>query len=456
MAKFVPPTPLRWVLPVALALVQCVSAFGAGKGTVRETTTAKPRVIATTDGEIDDRCSMIRFLLYANEWDIQGIVHSSSKYHWLGDDTAPGKHWEPVAWLDRQLDAYEAVYPSLKSNDAGYPTPEYLRAHVFVGNIALEGDMRSASPGSDRIVEVLLQSDPSPVWLQAWGGANTIARALKTIKEEHPDRVAEVTKKARIFLISEQDNTLKTYISPEWPGVQVLLSRAPSFHALGYIWRKVQSPDVQVYFDRDWMVPNILEGHGPLCAMYEASKGSFRSEGDTPAFLHTINTGLRSDEHPDYGGWGGRFALSNGVWKSVDTDTSTPHSILRWAKDFQNDWAARADWCVKNYADSNHPPQVVLKGVQQVSGKRGYAVSLNVGGTKDPDGDALRFQWWIYTEAGTCQRTPVIKNADKAKAKLVVPADAAAGDTVHAVCSVTDNGVPPLTRYARVVVSVAE
>jgi len=41
----------------------------------------RPRIVATTDGEIDDRCSMVRFLLYANEWDIEGIVYSSSKFH---------------------------------------------------------------------------------------------------------------------------------------------------------------------------------------------------------------------------------------------------------------------------------------------------------------------------------------------------------------------------------------
>ena len=46
----------------------------------------KPRIIATTDGEIDDRCSMVRFLLYTNEWDIEGIIISSSEFHWKGHD----------------------------------------------------------------------------------------------------------------------------------------------------------------------------------------------------------------------------------------------------------------------------------------------------------------------------------------------------------------------------------
>ena len=46
-------------------------------------TSTKTRVIVTSDGEIDDECSMVRFLLYANEWDIEGIITSSSQYHWL-------------------------------------------------------------------------------------------------------------------------------------------------------------------------------------------------------------------------------------------------------------------------------------------------------------------------------------------------------------------------------------
>lgn len=36
------------------------------------TTRVKPRVIVTTDGEIDDMCSMVRFLMYANEFQVEG------------------------------------------------------------------------------------------------------------------------------------------------------------------------------------------------------------------------------------------------------------------------------------------------------------------------------------------------------------------------------------------------
>jgi hypothetical protein len=55
----------------------------------RDRADARPRVIVTSDGEIDDECSLVRFLLHANEWDIEGIITSSSQYHWRGHRWAP-------------------------------------------------------------------------------------------------------------------------------------------------------------------------------------------------------------------------------------------------------------------------------------------------------------------------------------------------------------------------------
>ena len=47
---------------------------GCNKKKTRQTVggeISKPRVIVTSDGEIDDECSLVRFLLYANEWNIE-------------------------------------------------------------------------------------------------------------------------------------------------------------------------------------------------------------------------------------------------------------------------------------------------------------------------------------------------------------------------------------------------
>ena len=152
-------------------------------------TDGRPRVIATSDGEIDDECSMVRFLLYANEWDVEAIITSSSQYHWQGHN------WAGDNWVQPYLDAYTKVYPNLVKHDPRYPTPEYLRARTLLGNVKAEGDMEQVTAGSQYIVKVLLdETDDQPVWLQAWGGPNTIARAQKTIVEEHPEKMAYVAK----------------------------------------------------------------------------------------------------------------------------------------------------------------------------------------------------------------------------------------------------------------------
>ena len=72
----------------------------------------RPRIIATTDGEIDDRCSMVRFLMYANEWDIEGIVYSASKFHW------DNHKWAGTKWIEDQIDQYAKVYENLKTQSA--------------------------------------------------------------------------------------------------------------------------------------------------------------------------------------------------------------------------------------------------------------------------------------------------------------------------------------------------
>ena len=415
----------------------------------------KLRTIVTTDGETDDRCSMIRFLLYANEWDVRGLIHSSSKHHWQGDAVHPAKKWTDVTWLDRQLTQYAEVYPNLKLHAADFPSPDQLRRQVFVGNIAYEGDMAQPTPGSERILEILLENDSSPVWLQAWGGANTIARALKSIEERHPDRRAEVTRKARLFLIASQDTTTEDYILKHWPGIFIIRSTG-AYTAIAYRWEQIMTPEEQKYFDQDWMTGNILKDHGPLAAGYEVRKdGAFRSEGDSPAFLHLIDVGLRSLEQPGYGGWGGRFEWVGDQWRSAADAGSVTRSLMRWAMAFQNDWAARADWCVKNYRQANHPPHVKLAHPANLAAHPGQIVNLSALGSTDPDGNQLSFNWWQYPEAGSYRGKLNLQLPHSAETPVVAPDPARDGDTIHIICAVTDDGTPRLTRYQRVIITIA-
>ncbi|QKJ30724.1 DUF1593 domain-containing protein [Mucilaginibacter mali] len=466
------------------------TAFIGTSGQVQaqpKTQSTKTRVIATSDGEIDDQCSMVRFLLYTNEWDVEGIITSSSQYH------SHIKKWPGDHWVDPYLEAYAKVYPNLLKHDKRYPSPIYLRKRTLLGNVETQGEMTAMTPGADLITKVLLNdADKRPIWLLAWGGTNTIARALKTIEERHPEKMGAVANKMRFYLIWEQDSTYQTYIKPHWGKYNIPTIIADQFEAIAYRWAETQPEEMHPYFQSAWMKQNILENHGPLTAIYQAMpNGDFRSEGDSPSFIYLIPTGLRSMESPSYGGWGGRFVkvrantwldsvlipgyqypdgrwFSGSSWGRLSVKQSPPAThdqvldyfkqMWRWSDALQNDFAARADWCVKSYKDANHPPVINQTKVKDATAKPGSSVKLSVAGSTDPDGNKLSYHWYVYPEpsnfiaGGPVSKEAVeVQNADKAVASVTVPKGKG---SLHFICAVTDNGKPALTRYARIIINV--
>jgi len=469
-----------------LAALTIACACWSCSGGEAATSDLKPRVIVTTDGEADDRCSMIRFLLTCNEFDVEGIVNSSSQFHWQG-----GTGWNAfhdVSWVKDEIDLYAKVYENLLLHDPDYPSPEYLLGKWKVGNISGVGEYDIRTEGAELIADVLLdETDPRPVWVQAWGGCNTIARALKIIQEDHPERMQKVAGRLRLFLIWEQDGTYQEYIRPNWEQFNIPTIISDQFDCMAYIWPKVLPEPIKKYFEADWMIKYILDGHGPLCTAYEGNNGAFNAEGDTPAFLYSIPNGLRSMESPGWGGWGGRYVkVRNNVWMDpppfpswehpegrwfIDNSWSKklenvtdPHEqemrtqyfrpIWRWLADVQNDFSARADWCVKDYKSANHHPVVVLKNTPlDMDAAPGETVTLDATPTTDPDGDALDVRWWHYVEAGTYSGK-ALSDVKARRTTITIPKDAQAGDTIHMICQATDNGTPSLTRYQRVVIRV--
>lgn len=462
----------------ALSLAACAPrvSFSSSDG-------ERPRVMVLTDAEIDDQCSMVRFLLSSNEFEVEGIVTTSSQFHW------EGHAWAGNEWLSPFLAAYREVYPNLILHDRNYPEPDYLESVSVLGNIKAESEMEEVTPGSELIVKVLLdEQDSRPIWFQAWGGMNTLARALKTIEEQHPAKMDYVASKLRFFFIWEQDNTYQDYILPVWGKYNIPTILSDQFWSIAYDWRRLLPEDKKPYFQPEWIKENILNGHGALCDIYRARDGRFPSEGDSPSFLYNIRVGLNNGmDHPEWGSWGGRYDLARACtyadpapiedpeWKvpegrynpglawagqhrgvSQDIVLKYYYPLTRWADAFQNDFAARAEWCVKPYAEANHAPVVVVAGEQERTVKAGETLKLSASKSKDPDGDTLTYSWWQYVEAGTCRESVQITGADTPKASVTVPAGVAAGQTIHLICEVKDSGSPQLTRYARVVLTVAE
>jgi hypothetical protein len=124
---------------------------------------------------------------------------------------------------------------------------------------------------------------------------------------------------------------------------------------------------------------------------------------------------------------------------------------IRWLEALQNDFAARADWCIKNFSATNHAPKIsVAKNKLIVTA--GQTIILKATAT-DPDKNKVTISFWQYNEAGTSPEKVII-TAKGNNAQIKIPSKAKSGDTIHIIVEGTDNGTPSLTRYQRVVLTV--
>jgi hypothetical protein len=108
----------------------------------------KTRILILTDieNEPDDAQSLVRFLLYANQFDVEGIVATTSC--WQRDQTAEWRIHEIV-------DAYGKVRDNLEKHEKGYPTHAFLKEKIKKGypdfGMAAVGEGKD-SEGSDLIL----------------------------------------------------------------------------------------------------------------------------------------------------------------------------------------------------------------------------------------------------------------------------------------------------------------
>jgi len=161
-----------------------VFCFFATTTNAQSFTKERPRIIITCDPELDDNNSLIRFLLYSSDVQVEGLIYTSSQFHWAGDgkgtkwfvpgreytrfgqDTCPCVSWNWVKgekFIHNEVDAYEKVYPNLKLHNPEYPSPDYLRSKIRYGNIEFDGDISKETPGSELIKSLILDDKPGPL-----------------------------------------------------------------------------------------------------------------------------------------------------------------------------------------------------------------------------------------------------------------------------------------------------
>ncbi|MCB0649599.1 MAG: DUF1593 domain-containing protein, partial [Saprospiraceae bacterium] len=193
--------------------------------------------------------------------------------------------WPGTAWMNPLLDAYGEIYPNLIKHAEGYPTADYLKSVVRVGNIDFEGEMDQDTDGSDFIKAKLLDDNMEPLYLQVWGGTNTIARALKAIEAEFKgtadwDAVyKKVCDKAIIYAILDQDATYRKYIAPNWPGIRIFYN-SNQFWCFAYPWKRAVPETQHFLFEGKFMGDEIIRNHGPLLSQYYSYGDGQKQEGD--------------------------------------------------------------------------------------------------------------------------------------------------------------------------------
>lgn len=495
---------------MVLMLVGCAERVSQEDST-RSSDLQKPRVVVTTDPELDDSNSLVRYLLYSTDFRTEGLIYASSGYHWKGDgqgttwfvegreytrfglNLCPCESWrwaEGERFIHDAVETYEHVYPNLSVHHSEYPSPATVKAKIRVGNVAFDGDISEDSPGSDLIKSLLLDGDEDPIYLLAWGGQSTIARALKSIQDQYEETAQwsiirdEVSRKAIIQSFGDQDDTYARYIKPNWPNI-AYRDRANSTYSYGA--RGAVLPDDHIYLTAAWTQEQVSR-QGPLGAFYRVwgdgkqmvkddifdyfgyagltddelrakgyvvwlpvqEQGSWISEGDTPTFMNLLANGLRGYEDATYGGWGGRSGTDVGP-QGADPN----YALSRFFGAAQRDFAARMKWSVtSSFGDANHEPKVHIEGPLHVAARPGETIRFQ-GSVTDPDGDTIVVKWWQYEEADTYPGQVTFTDATAPDTHVRVPQDAASGDTIHLILEATDNGTPSLTRYQRIIVSVS-
>lgn len=449
----------------------------------------KPRIFVLTDieNEPDDAMSLVRFLVYANQFDIEGLAATTSAHQ--KDQVATWRIHEIV-------EAYSKVRDNLEKHERGFPGGAYVHSLITEG-LPMYGMLGVGegkdSPASERLIQAVDREDPRPLWVAVWGGPNVLAQALWKVRNTRSEEEVErFVSKLRVYTISDQDDS-GPWIRKEFPGLFYIVS--PGFHAGGAYHHATWSGISGDYFHgrftgadfttvtNEWLDRNIRR-KGPLGKEYP--RWEYLMEGDTPSFLNLIDNGLSDPGHPEWGGWGGRYEFytpriqkwhlspeTRPIWSDAVDEVmgidgrwcSGNHAtIWRWREAFQNDFAARMDWTILLVEESNHPPLPVLDHDNYLFAKPGERINLSAGSSKDPDGDALSYYWFYYKEAGTFTTSdartgqPVyIHNFDQPDAWFTVPTGRVMNDgtgTIHIILAVTDHGSPRLTRYQRVIVSV--
>jgi hypothetical protein len=255
---------------------------------------SRPRVLVSTDiggTDPDDFQSMVHLMVYADRFDIEGIV--SSPY-------GPGR----LEHILEVVDLYARDYANLRTYSRKYPAPKTLRAMSKQG--AIEGNgpagFGKATEGSDWIVRCARRRDPRPLYVLVWGGIEDLAQAL----HDAPD----ILPKLRVYFIGGPNKMWSVdaynYIEQIHPKLWMIEANATY---RGWFTGGNQAGE----WGNRAFVETHVAGRGALGTFFATLLHGTLKMGDSPSVGWLLHD---TPGDPSKPGWGGQFVR---VWDGRKT-----------------------------------------------------------------------------------------------------------------------------------------
>ena len=448
-------------------------------------TPLKPRLVVCTDIapadiEPDDMESAVRLMAYADQFEIEAIITT------IGWNCDP----YPAEWahyLDTVVEAYAQDVPNLmqrsgqqaflpleaenRTQHIGYwPSADYVRSRCMMGSqragIQVIGEGND-SPGSQFLIQLADEDDPRPIWVTAWGGANTLAQAIWRVKQTRSaEELKRFVRKFRLYTITDQDMQYSMRMNRAYSSHQWLRQEFPD--DLLFIWDEGTWQDQCDLGKQHWTRhQQEIQSRGHLGAVYPNYKWGV--EGDTPSLLHLLPNGLNDPDQPQQVGWGGvhQRGLCPDSLTCAWTSCHEPlYSATRSYKehfypDELNDFIARMEWAATGRGNHNPVARVCCGDLVSadgpapliISARPADVITLDATPSFDPDGDALSFSWSQQPEASTLASPLTLTDTSLPQLQFTLPADVPAG-TCHLLLEVHDQGPHRLVAYKRIIVEV--
>lgn len=275
---------------------------------------AKPRILISSDiggTDPDDFQSMIHLLMYADIFEIEGLVSS------------PFGEGRTADILD-MIDLYEKDLSQLKEKSKGFPDPNTLRGICKQGAIqeAPFKGFRASTEGSDWIIKCAQKASDQPLWVLVWGGIEDVAQALHD--------APEIKEKIRVYWIGGPNKKWSVnayaYIAEHHPDLWMIEANATY---RGWFMDSESPKNItgEAYYN------NFINNRGAMGKAFINYYGGEIKMGDTPSLAYLMNG---DPDDPFSESWGGNFARiprsSRVIFEGNSTtlDTVVAYGVLEW------------------------------------------------------------------------------------------------------------------------------